>query len=184
MNEDEYEDDYDTVLFATGRSPFTKDLNASAAGLFIEKNDKIRVDENERTNVPNIYAIGDVTYGRWELTPLATKAGKLLAKRLFDGSKEKMDYNNVPTTVFSPLEYGTVGISEEDAKQKYGEKNIASYHSNFRPVEWQFNKERPDGENCYVKILVNKADKNRVVGYHLLAPNAGEVTQGLAVAMK
>lgn len=94
-----------------------------------------------------------------------------------------MDYINVPTTVFTPIEYGCCGYSEEDAKSKFGEENISTYHTEFRPLEWAYNKGRPEGD-CYVKVLVNKADNERVVGFHICAPNAGEITQGLGIAMK
>jgi thioredoxin reductase (NADPH) len=94
-----------------------------------------------------------------------------------------MDYINVPTTVFTPLEYGSCGMSEEDAKAHYGAENISTYHTSFKPLEWAYNKGRPEGD-CYVKVLVNKADKMRVVGFHICAPNAGEITQGIGIAMK
>jgi pyruvate/2-oxoglutarate dehydrogenase complex dihydrolipoamide dehydrogenase (E3) component len=109
------------------------------------------------------------------LTPVAIKAGKLLAYRLFAGATTKMDYINVPTTVFSPLEYGSCGYTELQAKEKYGDDNIATYHTSFKPLEWALNKGRPEGD-CYVKVLCNKADNLRVVGFHILAPNAGEIT--------
>jgi pyruvate/2-oxoglutarate dehydrogenase complex dihydrolipoamide dehydrogenase (E3) component len=96
---------------------------------------------------------------------------------------EKMDYVNVPTTVFTPLEYGSCGYSEEDAKARFGAENISTFHTTFKPLEWSYNKARPEGD-CYVKVLVNKTDNNRVVGFHICAPNAGEVTQGVGIAMK
>jgi thioredoxin reductase (NADPH) len=99
----------------------------------------------------------------------------LLSRRLFSNSTEKMDYINVPTTVFTPIEYGCCGLTEDEAKEKYGADNIATYHTEFKPLEWAYNKGRPDGD-CYVKVLVNKADNNRVVGFHMISPNAGEVT--------
>jgi len=95
-----------------------------------------------------------------------------------------MDYDGVPTTVFTPLEYGTCGLSGDEAKEKYGADNIATYHSEFQPLEWQYNKQRPEGTTCYVKLLCNKADNLRVVGFHILCPNAGEITQGVGIAMK
>ena len=94
-----------------------------------------------------------------------------------------MDYVNVCTTVFTPLEYGCCGYSEEDAKAKYGAENISTYHTAFKPLEWEYNKYRPDGTLCYTKLLVTKAD-DKVVGFHILCPNAGEVTQGIGIAMK
>jgi len=117
------------------------------------------------------------------LTPVAIKAGKLLSLRLFKGATEKMDYLNVPTTVFTPIEYGTVGYSEEDALEKFGAENISVYHSSFAPLEWAYNKNRPEGD-CYIKILVNKLDSNRVIGFHIVSPNAGEITQGVGIAIK
>lgn len=95
-----------------------------------------------------------------------------------------MDYINVPTTVFTPLEYGTCGLDEETAKSTFGAENILTYHQEFQPLEWQYNKKRPEECDCYCKVLVNIADNNRVVGFHILSPNAGEITQGLGVAMK
>ena len=94
-----------------------------------------------------------------------------------------MDYINVPTTVFTPLEYGAVGYTEADAKETFGAANISTFHTEFRPLEWSLYKMRPEGDS-YVKVLVNKADNNKVVGFHILSPNAGEVTQGVAIAIK
>mmetsp|Transcript_10036 Transcript_10036/g.9975 ORF Transcript_10036/g.9975 Transcript_10036/m.9975 type:complete len:146 (+) Transcript_10036:716-1153(+) len=104
--------------------------------------------------------------------------------RLFGGATEKMDYVNVPTTVFTPLEYGSVGLTESDAKAKFGEEAVRTYHTEFKPLEWSFNKTMRPEVDCYVKYLVNRSDNNRVIGFHILAPNAGEITQGIAVAMK
>lgn len=120
---------YDTVLFAMGRYAVTQGLNLENAGVKPEKNGKFIVNDEEQTNIPNIYAIGDVIYGQLELTPVAIKAGMLLANRMFLGHTEKMDYANVPTTVFTPLEYGCCGPSEEDAKKEYGADNIKTYHT-------------------------------------------------------
>jgi len=89
----------------------------------------LKVNDTEQTNIENIYAIGDVIHGKLELTPVAIRAGKLLSHRLFGGSYEKMDYINVPTTVFTPIEYGSVGYGEDDAKQKFGADNIRTYHT-------------------------------------------------------
>ena len=155
----------------------TDGLNLKAAGLKCESNGKFNVNEYEQTNVPHIYAIGDVQNGRLELTPTAIKAGALLSKRLFEGSTELMDYVNVPTTVFTPLEYGCCGLSEEDAKKKFGEENIATYHTQFKPLEWAYDKTVVEGKRiCYTKVICNKADSNRVLGFHICAPNAGEIT--------
>ena len=177
-----HQDEFDTCLLAVGRTADTANLGLDFCGVKLAKNGKIYVDNSEQTNIENIYAIGDCTEGRPELTPPAIMAGKLLARRLFNGQTKVMDYDNIATTVFTPLEYGAVGLSEEHALEKFGKDNIAVYHSQFEPLEWRFNLERED--TCYVKVIVNKSDKNRVVGFHLLSPNAGEITQGIGVAMK
>lgn len=88
------------------------------------------------------------------------------------------NYDNVPTTVFTPLEYGCCGLSEEAAIEKFGEESTEVYHTNFWPLEWTV-AHRPEND-CYMKLVVNKADNAKVVGFHYLGPNAGEVTQGFA----
>lgn len=102
-------------------------------------------------------------------------SGKKLAQRLYNFSVEKMNYNLIATTVFTPLEYGCIGYSEEDAYKTLGEENIDCYLSTFKPLEWNFSKEH-DAEICMIKLLINNADNQRVVGFHYLGPNAGEVT--------
>ena len=171
-------DSFDTVMFAIGRYASSAALNLDAAGLKAEANGKFLVNEFDQTNVDNIYAIGDVQHGKLELTPSAIKAGNLLAKRLFGNGTELMDYDLVPTTVFTPLEYGAIGLTEVDAKAKFGADNIDTFHTKFKALEWSFHKFDPIAENerCYVKVLVNKADNNRVVGFHICSPNAGEIT--------
>ena len=110
----------------------------------------------------NIYAIGDVidessANGRvLELTPVAIQAGQLLANRLFGKSEVKMDYYAVPTTVFTPIEYGAIGYSEEEAIEAYGQDNIEVYHQNFWPLEWTVPHKPHDV--CYAKLICNKAD--------------------------
>lgn len=162
----------------------TQGLDLEKAGVQVEKNGKFITNEREQTNVPHIFAIGDVQHGKLELTPTAIKAGNLWAYREYSDSTELMDYENVPTTVFTPLEYGCVGLSEEDAKLTHGAENISTYHTEFTPLEWAINKEAHDGtRKSYVKVLVNKTN-DMVVGYHLCAPNAGEVTQGIGIAFQ
>lgn len=94
------------MLFAIGRYAVTEGLNLENAGLVCEKNGKFITDDLQRTNVEHIYAIGDVIHGKLELTPTAIKTGKLLARRLYAGETTKMDFETVPTTIFTPLEYG------------------------------------------------------------------------------
>ncbi|ELK25957.1 Thioredoxin reductase 1, cytoplasmic [Myotis davidii] len=183
-NSDEViEGEYNTVLLAIGRDACTRKIGLEAVGVKInEKNGKIPVTDEEQTNVPYIYAIGDILEGKPELTPVAIQAGRLLAQRLYAGSTVKCDYENVPTTVFTPLEYGACGLSEEKAVEKFGEENIEVYHSYFWPLEWTVPSR--DSNKCYAKIVCNTKDNERVVGFHILGPNAGEVTQGFAAALK
>ncbi|EPQ04917.1 Thioredoxin reductase 1, cytoplasmic [Myotis brandtii] len=177
------EGEYNTVLLAIGRDACTRKIGLEAVGVKInEKNGKIPVTDEEQTNVPYIYAIGDILEGKPELTPVAIQAGRLLAQRLYAGSTVKCDYENVPTTVFTPLEYGACGLSEEKAVEKFGEENIEVYHSYFWPLEWTVPSR--DSNKCYAKIVCNMKDSERVVGFHILGPNAGEVTQGFAAALK
>ncbi|CAF1500775.1 unnamed protein product, partial [Didymodactylos carnosus] len=188
---EELYEDCNTVLFAIGREAITQELNLGAVGVKInQKNQKI-LTHYEQSSVDHIYAIGDcihevsMPFGQaLELTPVAIQAGQLLAKRLFGDSTIKMDYKNVPTTIFTPIEYGTIGWSEEDAIEKYGEDNIEVFHSEFVPLEWSICKHREDVKTmCYCKLIVEKKT-DRVIGFHVASPNAGEITQGYAVGMR
>ena len=117
-----------------------------------------------------MHALGDVTTTGYELTPVAIAAGRLLSDRLFAGKKKLMDYVNVPTTVFTPLEYGAVGLSEEDAVAKFGspdEGKLNIYHTYFQPLEWRCNGDRPK-DACYIKLICDPAQGEKVVGAHLL----------------
>lgn len=175
-------DTYDTVLFAIGRRPLTRELKPENIGLkLIPETDKVDA-VNEQTNVPNVYAVGDVLNGKPELTPVAIHAGRLLARRLFANSTVQMDYVNVATTVFSPLEYGCVGLSEDDAIVQYGEDRIEVYHAYYKPTEFFI--PQKDVTNCYLKVIALREGDERVLGMHFLGPNAGEVIQGFAAAMK
>jgi pyruvate/2-oxoglutarate dehydrogenase complex dihydrolipoamide dehydrogenase (E3) component len=108
----------------------------------------------------------------------------LLAHREYGVMTEIMDYTNVPTVVFTPLEYGSVGLSEEDAQLMHGKDAISTYHTEFTPLEWAINKTSHGGNRvAYVKVLVKK-DTDMVVGYHVCAPNAGEITQGIGIAFQ
>jgi pyruvate/2-oxoglutarate dehydrogenase complex dihydrolipoamide dehydrogenase (E3) component len=147
--EAETSDVYDTVFTAVGRYADTAKLNLEAAGVVAGKDGKL-VTVGEQTNVPHIYAIGDVVKGAPELTPVAIAAGKYLARRLYGKSTEGMDYDRIATTVFTPLEYGTVGLSEEAAKEKLGEDNVEIFHSFFTPLEYSIVEERPKNK-CYAK---------------------------------
>merc|ERR1712054_512684 len=123
-----YADEFNTVIFAIGRDACTTNIGLDKVGVALNpKNGKVLHDAAEKTNVDNIYAIGDVLDNKPELTPVAIQAGKLLARRLTGASKVLTDYVNVCTTVFTPLEYGCCGLSEEDAITKYGEGDVEVY---------------------------------------------------------
>ncbi|NXF91655.1 TRXR1 reductase, partial [Eubucco bourcierii] len=177
------EGEYNTVLLAIGRDSCTRNIGLDKVGVKInEKTGKVPVNDEEQTNVPYIYAVGDILQDKMELTPVAIQAGRLLVRRLYAGATSKCDYVNVPTTVFTPLEYGACGYSEEAAMEKFGEENIEVYHSHFWPLEWTVPSR--DNNKCYAKIICNIQDNERVIGFHVLGPNAGEVTQRFAAAMK
>mmetsp|Transcript_98130 Transcript_98130/g.262041 ORF Transcript_98130/g.262041 Transcript_98130/m.262041 type:complete len:272 (-) Transcript_98130:454-1269(-) len=173
---------YDTVLLAIGRTGCASWVNLENAGVTHDGKGKIPVDATEKTNKDNIYAIGDVVQGMLELTPVAIAAGQALADRLYGGSTKLMDYKLVPTTVFTPLEYGCIGYNEEEAFAKFGKENIIVYQSPIKPLHWATNPER--GDSCYVKLICNKLEKEKVVGVHLLCPDAGEIIQGVAIAVR
>eukprot|EP00731_Ephydatia_muelleri_P002661 Em0001g2661a len=174
--------EFNTVLFAIGRDPDTKGLGLENAGVVYDTKSGYVPGVFEQTNVPHIYVIGDILKGKLELTPLAIQAGRLLAKRLFSDSRQHTDYINVPTTIFTPLEYGCIGLAEEDAQYIYGADDIEVFHANFQPLE--FTVAHRSEKDCYCKLVCHKSDNNRVLGFHVLGPNAGEVTQGYGVAMR
>ncbi|XP_048761700.2 thioredoxin reductase 2, mitochondrial-like isoform X2 [Ostrea edulis] len=151
------EEIFDTVMFATGRHAVIKNINLEGIGVKIDEGaQKIIGDhdnDHERTNVPNIYAIGDILHRRPELTPVAIMAGQMLAERLFGGSQLQMNYDLVPTTVFTPLEYGVVGMSEEEATSKYGKDSIEVYHAFYTPLEFVVPQRK--ASHCYIKMWCN-----------------------------
>ncbi|XP_073079837.1 thioredoxin reductase 2, mitochondrial isoform X4 [Manis javanica] len=174
---------FDTVLWAVGRAPETGSLALEKAGVSTDPHSqKVLVDAQEATSVPHIFAIGDVAEGRPELTPTAVMAGKLLAQRLCHQSSDLMDYDNVPTTVFTPLEYGCVGLSEEAAVARHGQEHVEVYHAYYKPLE--FTVAERDASQCYIKMVCLREPPQLVLGLHFLGPNAGEVTQGFALGIK
>ncbi|KRZ96424.1 Thioredoxin reductase 2, mitochondrial [Trichinella sp. T8] len=174
---------FDTVLWAIGREPRLSDLNLDAVGVKCDsKSGRILVNEKDQTTVSNIYAIGDIQHGRVELTPVAIKAGKLLARRLYSNSQLLMNYDNIPTTVFTPVEYSCVGLSEELAVEKFGANEIEVYHASFKPLE--FIPPQRVRERCYLKVICTQTEPQHVLGLHYIGPNAGEIMQGFSVSLK
>jgi len=176
---------FDCILTATGRSPLTPFLNLPAVNVATSETGYITVDDYQNTTNPSIFALGDVT-GRVELTPMAIAAGRRLADRLFGNIPDaKADYDNVPTVVFSHPTIGTCGLSEPDARAKYGHEQIKIYTSDFVNLFYGpfFGGEAGDKPVSKYKIIcVGKEE--RVVGLHLFGLGSDEVLQGFGVAMK
>ena len=169
--------DTDLILGATGRRANTGDLALENAGVALNPNGSVHVDEHFRTNVDHIYAIGDVI-DRVQLTPVAIAEGMRLAANLFDGKRLHMDYDTIPTAVFCQPNIGTVGPTEEEAMERYPRLQV--YESTFKPMKHTLTGR---SERTLMKLLVNGED-DRVVGAHMVGPDAGEIIQGLAVAIK
>lgn len=174
------QDEFDTVFFATGRKPETEKLGCQKVGIKVDQSGKIITNDVDQSSVPNIYAIGDVRAGGIELTPIAVQAGKLLAKRLFAFEDGKMNYNLVPTTIFTPLEYGSCGMSEETAEKKYTKEGLVVYKKEFSVLEYTPAFRDTHG---FAKLVCSKNENEKVVGFHYLGPNAGELTQGFGLAL-
>jgi len=170
---------FDTVIWAVGRRANTQGLNLQAAGVKVLPNGIIPVDGYDNTNVKGIYAIGDIT-GKMPLTPVAIAAGRKLAERLFNNRPDRrVDYTNIPSVVFSHPPIGTVGISEDEARQQFG-NDVTIYKSDFTPMRHALSKH---GVTTAMK-LVCVGDDEKVVGVHIIGDNADEMLQGFAVAVK
>ena len=169
--------DVDLVMVATGRAPASADLGLASAGVSVAADGAIPVDRHYRTNVPHIYAIGDVI-DRLQLTPVAIAEGMCIAHNLFNGECRSVDYANVPTAIFCQPNIGTVGPTEETARGQY--PNLAVYESTFKPMKHTLTGR---AERTMMKLLVND-DDDQVVAAHMCGPEAGEIIQGLGVAIK
>ena len=175
--EDGSSDNFDLVMFATGRIPNTANLGLEAAGVRLAADGAIAVDNYSKSSVDSIHAIGDVT-NRLNLTPVATAEGMALAKTLFGGKPTPVDHDNVPTAVFANPNLGTVGLSEAKARERFGKVDI--YKTAFRSLKHTMGASE---EKIFMKLVVDAASQ-RVVGAHMLGPDAGEVIQGIAIAVK
>ncbi len=167
---------FDKVLFATGRAPNTDGLGLEEAGVKLGRRGEIVVDAYSQTNIPSIYAVGDVT-NRINLTPVAIREGHAFADTLFGGKKHAMDHDCVPSAIFTQPEYGSVGMTEEEAREDH---RIEVYCTSFRPMQGAF---IGRGERVLFKLIVD-AESRRVLGCHIVAPNAGELIQLAGVAVK
>ena len=166
----------DLLLAATGRAPATSGLGLEKAGVELSPGGAIVVDERYATNVPNIFAIGDVI-DRMQLTPVAIAEGMCIAYNLFAGENRRVHYQNVPTAIFCQPNIGCVGPTEEAARARY--PRLAVYESSFKPMKHTLTGR---AERTLMKLLVNDED-DRVVAAHMCGPDAGEIIQGLAVAI-
>ncbi|MFL7866225.1 glutathione-disulfide reductase [Vibrio cincinnatiensis] len=171
----------DTLIWAIGRHPATDEINLAATGVETTERGYIKVDQYQNTNVPGIYCVGDIMQGGIELTPVAVKAGRQLSERLFNNKPEaKMDYDLVPTVVFSHPPIGTIGLSEPDAIAKYGAEQVKVYTSSFTAMYTAVTSHR---QPCKMK-LVCAGPEETVVGLHGIGYTVDEMIQGFAVAMK
>jgi len=167
----------DCVLFATGRSPNTQDINIDATGVKLGRKNEVLVDEQSRTNVEHIFAVGDVT-DRIALTPVATMEGHAFADTFFGNNPRLADHTNVPSAVFSQPPVGSVGLSEAQAREKFS--NVDTYSSSFRVLKHTLT---DNTERTLMKLIVD-ADSDKVIGAHMVGPDAAEIMQGVAIAIK
>lgn len=171
---------FDEIIWAVGRAPNTRALGLEAAGVTVQPNGIIPTDEFQNTNVPSIFAIGDIT-GRAPLTPVAIAAGRQLAERLYNGkTNAKLDYSNIPTVVFAHPPIGTVGLTEDAARAEFGDEAITIYETRFTPMRYALSAQ---GFKTGMKLVCAGEDQ-RVVGLHLVGDGADEMLQGFAVAVK
>ncbi len=167
-----------TIMYAIGRRPVTDGIGLEEAGVHVNQNGTVNVDDFYRTNVPSILAIGDVL-GRVELTPVATAEGMVVARALFGNGSEPVDYRNVPSAVFSQPPIAVVGLTEEQARDEHGD-DVEIFRSEFRPLRHSIS---GNHETTMMKLVVIRST-DRVVGVHMVGPDAAEMLQGFAVALR
>ncbi|MCB1361252.1 MAG: FAD-dependent oxidoreductase, partial [Rhodobacteraceae bacterium] len=167
---------FEAVLFATGRVPNTAGLGLEQAGVTLDAQGAVVVDAWSQTNVPSIFAVGDVT-GRIQLTPVAIREGHAFADTVFGGQSVRVDHSDIASAVFTRPEAGTVGLTEAEAR---AQGPVEIYMASFRPMQAAF----VDAETKALFKLVVCADTRRVLGCHIVAPGAGELIQIAAVAVK
>ena len=167
----------DLILYATGRLPNTHNIGLEAVGVELNDIGAVTVDAYSRSTVPHIFAIGDCT-DRLNLTPMAIAEGQAVAETLFHDRPTRPDHTNVATAVFSHPPIGTVGLTEDEARQRYPAVDV--YTSGFRPLKHTLSGR---SERTFMKLVVDPAS-DRVLGCHMVGPEAGEIIQGFAVAVK
>ena len=167
----------DVVLIATGRRPKTEGLGLEAAGIALGPKGEIPVDEFSKTACDSIYAVGDVT-DRVQLTPIAIREGHAFADTVFGGNPRSIAYDCVPSAVFSQPPLASVGLTEGEARNRYG--NVKVYSSDFRPMKNVF----ADRHERGLYKLVVDANTDRILGVHMIGPEAPEILQGAAIAVR
>jgi glutathione reductase (NADPH) len=167
----------DQIMFAIGRDPHTKGLGLERAGVELGRKGEVKVSPDSQSSVSNIYAVGDVT-DRVALTPVAIREGHAFADSVFGKSARIVDHSNIATAVFSTPEIGTVGLPEHEAREKYSAVDI--YKSQFRPMRGTIS---GSSESMIMKLIVNPADQ-KIVGCHILGPDAGEIIQVVGITMQ
>lgn len=171
--------DFDVVLWAIGRAPNTGDLNVLAADVEMDDEGFVRTDDYQNTSAAGVYAIGDIT-GRAPLTPVAVAAGRRLADRLFGGQPERhLDYENIPTVIFSHPPIGTVGLTEDEARATHG-ATVRVYQTRFTSMYHALTERRLKT----LMKLVTVGPGEKIVGCHVIGPGADEMLQGFAVAIR
>ena len=165
------------VLYATGRKPLTADLGCENTGLVLGKNGEVVVDKDYRSSVSNIFAVGDVI-DRVQLTPVALAEGMYLSNLLFGGTPVPVDYDRIPTAVFSQPSLATIGPTEEQARKEFA--NLQVYLSSFRALK---NTLSGSEERTMMKLLVDGAT-DKVIAAHMVGPDAAEIIQGIAIAIR
>lgn len=168
----------DTIMYATGRVPNSKHIGLDEIGVITDAVGAIKVNEDYQTNIPSIYALGDVT-NRVNLTPVATSEGMSLINKLYANKLSVVDYENIPTAVFSQPNIATVGLNEEIARTKYG-NDIDVYTTSFKAMK---NTLSGIDERTFMKMIVVRST-DKVIGMHMVGADAGEIIQGFAVAMR
>jgi glutathione reductase (NADPH) len=175
--------DVDTVLWAIGRSPELEKLNLDVTGVKLNDKGHIPVDDYQNTNVPNIYALGDVCDKGYELTPVAIAAGRKLSDRVFGGQSDaKLVYDQIPSVVFAHPEIGSIGMTEPEAREAYGDSEIKIYQTNFTAMYFAMMEPEDKGPTAYKLVCAGKEEK--VVGLHIMGVGSGEMLQGFGVAIK
>lgn len=170
----------DTLIWAIGREPATDNINLEAAGLETNARGFIETDKFQNTTVENIYAVGDNT-GRAQLTPVAVAAGRRLSERLFNGKTDlHLDYNLIPTVVFSHPTIGTIGLTEKQATEQFGDDNVTVYTSQFTSMYTAVTQHR---QPCRMKLICQGSNE-KIVGMHCIGLGSDEMLQGFAVAVK